>query len=273
MSLNIFEIIEIKSKEIFFSINPNYSIDYERKTLALIRIVFCSYMLVRYIYAIPFAGLLMPNFKVLAYLFSYLFMMLGFLSPLANLAVIILEIISPLNIEVPINVLVPLSLFFLNANDNYSFDNLFGFRKYYDHFFQEIKLCEVRIYFLLIYSFICLSALFLHAKDEVWQSLDVNKIILTSTFISIYPMSKEFASNNVVALKILLVIQIFWEFTSPFIVFFKRGQVLFSSYALFFFLISRFFLNLESLANLELIFLYILFHSDFRSLFIKASTK
>lgn len=268
--MNFFERIENHSAKVFYDRVSGRPIFFSEYILATLRILFSLLMLSRYLSSYQSSFLItngLTNYYPI-YFVLYLLLMLGLATPLVCLILIFAETITPLYIEVQINVLIPYLLIFLDTGSRISIDSTLGrFRPK----LAKLNIAKAQLYLIWPYAVICLLAAIRHLHDPSWRSLNVGYSILSnqltsglgSPFIEAF---KEYASLQWL-LKLGVCVQLFWELAFIPLLFFKRGQIFVMSYGIFFFLLSCFFLRLPYLGGLELIYWGLVFHSDIGIIF------
>lgn len=264
----LFPVVEKRSEEIFLRFNPHLNLRSLSISIEISRILFSGIMFFRYLMSYDSAPLFLsgrPDLTLL-YLLLYLFLGVGFLTPLTLLLLIVLEGTSPLFIAVKINVLFPIILFLLSAGRNFSLDGLL-FKKFLQKFsFKREDFPKIRLYLLLPYALISLIAFQGHLGDETWMNLTAAQDIFLNPVVTTLPnFLRDFFRGEIGALllKGLTLLQLIWEVTFLPFIFFPMTLLFSVSYGILFFLLSAFVIHLSFLGHLELLYFFLLFHQEF----------
>lgn len=270
--INIFEKIENQSSKIFSARNSSRSIKHSDYVLGALRILFALLMLWRYSTSYQSSFLIENGGSEYYpfYLALYGFLLIGLATPLVSLMLIFAETLTPLYIEVQVNVLIPYLLLFLDSGARLSLDSLLG---RYRPYVGKLEIGKAQIYLLWPYGIICLLAAYRHLLDPSWRSLEVGGMLFSSKVITLTndTLIEAIKTQPLVnwILKLGIVVQLLWEVTFIPLIFFVRGQTFVFFYGVFFFLLTHFAFRLSSLGLLELIFWALVFHCEIGSFLVR----
>lgn len=257
LKFKFFPQLESRSETVFYKLNKEFSPGAFEKTVDIVRILFSLIMILRYLFTYDSATFFGQN--PIPYLVTYVFLLLGFLTPYTTLALIILEGLSPLFIAVKVNALLPFFLFFLGAGRIYSLDSLFKW-KLPSPKFDINSFPSIRIYLLMPYGLLCFLAFVTHMKDPLWQQLASSEKIFQSSVIVTAP---DFLRTlPAVFYQTADILQLIWEATFLPMIFFPTTLIIAGTYGFMFFLSSIFFLNLSFLGHLETLIWILIFHQE-----------
>jgi|GEM_PF-4250946 len=253
--------LETRSQSVFQRFAPTFDEALYQRVLECSRIMFALVMLMRYLRTLD-ALFLFPQTSlvfVTAFIVLYVFLALGFLTPLVLVALVIMEGFTPLFIAVKINAILPLMFLLLGAGRSLSLDQIIFKRPP----MVATDFPKIRFYLLLPYALLCVLAFAGHLRDANWLNGDALSQLLLNPAVSVLPeMLRERIPDYPQLFWVLSHLQLGWELLLLPALFFPWPLAIAASYGALFFAASYFVLNLSSLGLLEAIYWFLLFHQE-----------